>query len=124
LSFWIKNDAASTLTSNGLPVQILSDIIIKEKGAWKYHQIVFKNASGYLELAFNTSESYINALSLYPSNAQMTTYTYKPLTGMTSMTDAKGQTTYYEYDDFQRLKTVKDQDGKLVKQYDYHYKQP
>ena len=50
------------------------------------------------------------------------TYTYKPLVGMTSQTDAKGMTTYYEYDAFQRLKTVKDQNGNILKQTDYHYK--
>jgi YD repeat-containing protein len=41
---------------------------------------------------------------------------------MTSSTDAKGMTTYYEYDAFQRLKTIKDQNGNILKQTDYHYK--
>jgi YD repeat-containing protein len=55
-------------------------------------------------------------------DAQITSYTYKPLVGMTSSTDAKGMTTYYEYDAFQRLKTIKDQNGNILKQTDYHYK--
>ncbi|RQO80238.1 hypothetical protein DBR40_01065 [Pedobacter sp. KBW01] len=55
-------------------------------------------------------------------NAQITSYTYKPLVGMTSSTDAKGMTTYYEYDAFQHLKTVKDQNGNILKQTNYHYK--
>lgn len=55
-------------------------------------------------------------------DAQITSYTYKPLVGTTSSTDAKGMTTYYEYDAFQRLKAVKDQDGNILKQTDYHYK--
>ncbi|MGN8072811.1 hypothetical protein [Mucilaginibacter sp. 22184] len=54
-------------------------------------------------------------------NAQVTTYTYDPLIGMTSMTDAKGETTYYEYDGFQRLMNVKDKDGNILKHMDYHY---
>lgn len=55
-------------------------------------------------------------------NALITTYTYEPLIGMTSSTDAKGMTTYYEYDNFQRLKAIKDQNGHVIKSYDYHYK--
>ncbi len=53
--------------------------------------------------------------------SQVTGYTYKPLVGMTSLTDAKGETTYYEYDSFQRLKTIKDSQGNILKQHDYHY---
>ncbi len=55
-------------------------------------------------------------------NAMVTTYTYDPLLGITSMTDRKGYTIYYEYDDFNRLKEVKDSDGNLVTDYQYHYK--
>jgi|GEM_PF-1005873 len=54
-------------------------------------------------------------------NAQMTTFTYAPLVGMTSMTDAKGQTTRYEYDSFQRLSTVRDHSGNIIQQYCYNY---
>jgi len=54
--------------------------------------------------------------------AQVESYTYKSLVGMTSSTDAKGKDSYYEYDHFMRLKNVKDQDGKIIKSYQYHYK--
>ncbi|PTS96500.1 hypothetical protein DBR11_19085 [Pedobacter sp. HMWF019] len=55
-------------------------------------------------------------------NAQVTTFMYEPLVGLVSQTDAKGQTTYYEYDEFQRLKNVKDQNGNILKNNVYHYK--
>jgi YD repeat-containing protein len=54
-------------------------------------------------------------------NALVVTYTYKQLAGVTSTTDAKGETTSYEYDGFQRLSNVKDKDGNIVKHMDYHY---
>lgn len=55
-------------------------------------------------------------------DAQVASFTYDLFMGTTSATDAKGMTTYYEYDSFQRLKYIKDQDGNIVKSYDYHYK--
>jgi len=56
------------------------------------------------------------------NGATATVYTYKPLVGMTSMTDAAGHTTYYQYDGFGRLQTVKDTEQKTTDTYDYHYR--
>jgi len=64
---------------------------------------------------------YIDELRLYPSTAQMTTYTYSPLVGMTTSCDADNRITYYFYDGLGRLKWVKDQDGNIIKTYQYHY---
>ncbi|MCX2496399.1 RHS repeat protein [Pedobacter sp. PF22-3] len=74
----------------------------------------------------NPTDTQVNTLvaqlrSSFPE-AAVTGYTYKPLVGMTSQTDAKGMTITYEYDAFQRLKTIKDQNGNILKQTDYHYK--
>jgi len=63
----------------------------------------------------------VDDVRFYPSDAQMTTFTYDPLIGMTSSTDAKGEITYYEYDSFQRLQNIKDKDGNIIKSYVYHY---
>jgi YD repeat-containing protein len=110
VSYWSRNGSCSGLGSTskqGITVN-----------GWTYfeHQI-----TGQATLAI-TGNSLIDDLRLYPKEAQMTTYTYAPLIGMTSSTDAKGQTTYYEYDSFQRLLNIKDQNGKVLKHYEYHYK--
>jgi YD repeat-containing protein len=56
--------------------------------------------------------------------ALVTSYTYTPLIGMTSSTDPSGKTTLYEYDGLGRLKRIKDQNGMILKQYDYQYQKP
>jgi YD repeat-containing protein len=58
---------------------------------------------------------------VFPSDAQMTTYTYDSTGNITSSTDAKGLTTFYEYDSMQRLVNVRDKDKNIVKHVDYHY---
>jgi len=56
------------------------------------------------------------------SSAMVSTYTYDPLIGVTSMTDPRGYTIYYTYDNFNRLKEVRDQNNKLLSENQYHYK--
>jgi len=86
-------------------------------GVWTYMP-----ESTYMGSAFVlTGGTGYDDIRIHPSDAQMTTYTYDPLVGMTSSTDAKSETTYYEYDPFQRLMNIKDKDGNIIKHYDYNY---
>lgn len=66
--------------------------------------------------AFN--EDFRSALS----DQMITTYTYEPLVGVTSVTDPRGYTIYYQYDAQNRLIEVRDADNHLVTDYEYHYK--
>ena len=56
------------------------------------------------------------------SGAFVSTYVHKPLVGVISMTDPRGYTMSYEYDDFNRLIRIKDADGHIVSENQYHYK--
>lgn len=75
------------------------------------------NNSTTVDAVLNTIRS-----TLSGKGVMVTTYTYKPLVGMTSMTAPNGGKTTYEYDSLGRLVRVKDHSGKVVEQYDYHFK--
>jgi hypothetical protein len=85
---------------------------------WTYYEHVVTMTSSTLLI---TGNNYIDELRLYPVNAKMTSYTYLPLCGVGTMSDVNNRVNYYEYDGFQRLIRVRDQDGNIIKTYEYHY---
>lgn len=77
----------------------------------------------------STEQDVLNALSdLYNSSdanlqkAMITTLTYIPLVGVSTITDPKGQLTRYEYDNFNRLMRVSDSEGNPLTETEYHYR--
>jgi YD repeat-containing protein len=66
--------------------------------------------------------SKLDEIRIYPKGAQMITYAYDPGVGVISVTDGGNVTAYYEYDKFARLRSIRDNRGKLVKTFRYHYK--
>jgi len=71
-------------------------------------------------------QSLLAALSNFRSalpGAKCTTYTYRPLVGISTETDAKGEKISFIYDELNRLKWVKDNSGNILKEHQYHYKQ-
>ena len=73
-------------------------------------------------MIFNESNlATLDALRTALPNAMVYIYTYDPLVGMTSQSDPNGVVSYYEYDEFGRLKLIKDNDENILQTYDYHY---
>ncbi|WP_412985781.1 hypothetical protein [Pontimicrobium sp. IMCC45349] len=66
--------------------------------------------------------SQINGLRASLPTSQVTTFTYEPLVGVTSVTDPKGYVMYYEYDAFGRLEYVKDKDNNILSKNEYNYR--
>jgi len=61
-----------------------------------------------------------NDISL--NNTMVSTYTFKPMVGVSTVTDTKGFKTIYEYDAENRLKVVRDSQGNILSENQYHYK--
>ncbi len=61
----------------------------------------------------------LNALRTSLPSAQVSVYTYRPLVGITSVTDASGRKISYEYDGMGRLQRVVDENGNPENEYEY-----
>jgi YD repeat-containing protein len=93
-----------------------------DKTNWQYVEQGINISTSTTSYTIGGTGLYLDEIRLCPSDAQMTTYTYKPLIGMTSQSDPKGTTAYYEYDNFGRLKLIKDDDNNVTQSFNYNYK--
>ena len=72
-----------------------------------------------LKIALNSLRTTLKTTN---PDAMITTYTYDPLVGVTSMTDTKGDEIRYFYDANQRLIKATDKDGNILSENAYNYK--
>lgn len=70
----------------------------------------------------NALSTALNNLRSALPNAMVSTYTHKPLIGISTATDPKGDKQTYHYDSFNRLQFVKDKEGNILSENEYHYK--
>jgi YD repeat-containing protein len=92
-------------------------------GQWTYKEKLIQNYAAGTPISTDAVNGIIDEVRLYPQGALMTTYTYDPLVGMTSATDPANVTTYYEYDDFGRLKFIRDNNSDIIQNFDYQFQQ-
>lgn len=78
----------------------------------------------YLLNKVQPSEEDMNTIrsSIIGAGGHITTYTYRPLVGITSQTLPNGMTTRYEYDGYGRLVNIIDNNGSIISSYNYNYK--
>jgi YD repeat-containing protein len=116
VSYWSNTGSSYSVTGSTGVTQ--GKTIAINGGSWTYFE---HTVTGTSTVTVSGSSGNIDELRLYPSTAQMTTYTYSPLVGMTSQCDVDSRVTYYTYDALGRLKYTRDQDGNITKTYQYHY---
>lgn len=123
------NITQTHLANHGVNTAILygynySYPVLKVVGS-TFNNVVSKLSVSYEDLQDKTTAELITIFSSLRNlpefeDAIITNYTYTPLIGMTSETDQNGNTTYYEYDELNRLRIVKDQDGNILKKIEYN----
>ncbi|MBB6502757.1 DUF5977 domain-containing protein [Pedobacter cryoconitis] len=66
-------------------------------------------------------DNFLAPLKTAHPEAFIKSFSYKPSVGMSSETDIKDKTTFYDYDEFGRLRYVKDQNNYIIKAINYNY---
>jgi YD repeat-containing protein len=117
VSYWTTSTTPYTITGTIAGYPVTGKTVTINGRSWTYYEY---KVTGQSTISL-TATSNIDELRLYPATAQMQSYTYSPLVGMTSQCDVDNRVTYYEYDGLGRLKDVKDQDGNVIRTIEYHY---
>lgn len=105
--------AQGAITLNGYTPTVLAT-----KQGWN---LCYWKFNGFSLITIDANQ--VDELRLYPEGAMMTTYTYLPFIGVSSINDQDNFIQYYEYDGFNRLLLVRNTDLDIVKQYEYKYNQ-
>lgn len=116
-----RTNGYSVPLSNLTNGQYILSYWLKSGSIWNFQTSTITVSGG--SYTINLSGQ-IDEVRFYPATAQMTTYTYDPLIGMTSQCDIKNETTYYEYDNYGRLKLTRDRDKNIRKQIEYNLVNP
>jgi hypothetical protein len=112
LSYWYKTGSIVNVAANSTILTTSAP-----KNGWIYVKRKITGSNGITI----TGSGYIDELRLYPESAQMTTFAYEPLVGMTAQCDVNDKIIYYTYDGSGRLTLVKDDDGHVLKKICYNY---
>jgi hypothetical protein len=119
-------DAAKTYTvtlwANNATVTVNGSSAVRTGRTYGTYTLYEYEISGSSSVAVSGTGN-IDELRLYPQTAMMATYTFTPLIGVTTQCDSRNNILYFEYDNFNRLRLVRDMDGNVVKKMAYGYQQ-
>jgi len=101
--------------------------VAKIEGELTYQQVRTKLTPAYVDnlaTGHNITQTTLSEIytRLDAEKVQITTYTYQPLCGITSIQMPNRELLQYGYDSFGRLLKITDTHGKTIEEYQYNYK--
>lgn len=113
ITFWSKSSNVRVNGNGAIAGEMLR--------GWTYYEAFVSTASS-ITISTASGSALIDELRLYPEESSMTTYTYTPGVGVTSVADENSIVTYFIYDALKRLIYVRDKDGGIIQSHVYNYK--
>lgn len=93
------------------------DYRVYKEGKWEYVRTSLSDRCHIIDEGVNP----IDAVRVYPADADIQTFSWIPHVGMRSRSNSAGITESYAFDRFGRLEGVKDNNGDVIRQYRYNY---
>lgn len=115
VSYWAKS---------GVPVLEAGEVFSSTSGeaepdGWIYYESI---VSGPVITVNGSGLTLIDEFRIVPENSLITTFTHQPGIGLTSMTDANNQVSYYTYESSGKLEMIQDHYHNIIRLLKYHYK--
>jgi len=126
MAFWCKGGIPSAVAAGSGTIQLA---ITSLADGWSYYEGKFtptnNSTTGVAQVSGIVPgiNCYIDEFRIFPADAMMTTWTYEPMFGKSTQSDAAGRITRYEYDKFGKLSLTRDQDGNILSKYTYSINQ-
>jgi YD repeat-containing protein len=115
VSFWAKRKSSGTSYVSGVV-----DFVINVDG-WRVYTTTLRNVSS---VTLNLGNVWMDELRLHPVGAEMRTFTYTPLVGVTAVGDAANTITVFDYDKAGRLNVIRNTKDQQIKTYNYYQVNP
>lgn len=113
LSFWCLGGTPLVMIGN---IAVPYSVPLATVGNWNYFELLIipSAAANFKIMPPASGTVYIDEIRLFPTGTMMQSWTYEPLFGVSSTTDARGTTVFYEYDKLGRQTIVRDQQKNIL----------
>jgi hypothetical protein len=125
--FFLMRDAACMALQPPCYASVATHVTTNQISKWVYLEGEYDVPANTVLLNVRIDNNgngtvWFDDVRLHPSAAQMSTYTFQPLTGITSETLPNQQVKKYEYDFYNRLKLTRNGDNAILQRFQYKFK--
>lgn len=114
ITFWQQTGQTVIVKADNTTLTLPQPLVTKN--GWNLYRL-----NSAVQSAVTINGNVLDECRLYPIGSQMTTWSYIPSVGISTACDLNNNYTFYNYDGIGRLQSIKDQDGNIVKTFEYHY---